>query len=65
METMMDTKPSTVSRILRMFGAEPASDAKPMAQRDDDRVAGAAEIESKRVERREGFFFTWQYPGQW
>jgi hypothetical protein len=60
----MDAKPSTVSRILRLFAAEPANDAGPMAQRDDDRVAGAAEIERKRVERREGFFFTWQYPGQ-
>ena len=60
----MDAKPSTVSPILRMFVAEPANDAEPMTQRDDGRVAGGDQIASKRVERREGFFFTWQYPGQ-
>jgi hypothetical protein len=61
----MDAKPSTVSRILRMFAAEPSSRDEPSRQRDDDRVAGPVEIERKLVERGEGFFFTWQYPGQW
>ena len=61
----MDDKPSTVSRILRMFAAEPASRDEPMRERSDDRAAGAAEIERKLTERGEGLFWTWQYPGQW
>ena len=61
----MDAKPSTVSRILRMFAAEPASRDEAQRERDDDRVAGAGEIERKLAERGEGFFWTWQYPGQW
>jgi hypothetical protein len=61
---MMDAKPSTVSRILRMFAVQPARDDKSLRERDDDRTTGA-EIERKLAERGEGFFWTWQYPGQW
>ena len=59
----MDARPSTVSRILRMFAVEPASRDELSRERDDDRVAAAAEIEHRLVERGDGFFFTWQYPG--
>lgn len=61
----MDAKPSTVSRILHMFAAEAANRDEASRERDDDRLAGAADIERKLVERAESFFFTWQYPGQW
>ena len=61
----MDAKPSTVSRILRIFAAEPASRDETMRERKDDRAAVGAEIERKLIERGEGFFWTWQYPGQW
>ena len=61
----MDAKPSAVSRILRIFAAEPARDDKVLRARDDDRLPSATEIERKLLERGEGLFWTWQYPGQW
>ena len=64
-ETLMDAKPSTVSRILRMFAAAPASDDRSLRERDDDRAPTAAEIERKGAERGESLFWIWQYPGQW
>jgi hypothetical protein len=62
---MMDAKPSTFSRSLRSFAVEPARDDKLMRERDEDRVAATAEIERKFAEGDEGFFWTWQYSGQW
>jgi hypothetical protein len=64
-ETLMDAKPSTVSCILRMFAASPASDDRSLRERDEDRAPTAAELERKLAERGESFFWTWQYPGQW
>ena len=60
----MDAKPSTVSRILRRFAAEPATRHEHTRESEDDRVAAAAAMERKLSERGEGFFWTWQYPGQ-
>lgn len=49
---------------MRLFAVEPApEERKPLG--DEDRIPSAAEIERKLAERNEGFFWTWQYPGQW
>jgi hypothetical protein len=61
---MTDAKPSAVSRIMRLFAVERQDEART-PRSDDDRMSGVADIERKLVERTEGFFWTWQYPGQW
>ena len=62
---MPELRPSAVSRILRLFSAEPPLDEKALRERDDERAPSAAEIERKFSQRDEAFFWTWQYPGQW
>lgn len=62
---MPEPRPSAVSRVLRLFSAEPILDDKASRERDDERMPSAAEIERKVSQRDEAFFWTWQYPGQW
>jgi hypothetical protein len=62
---MTEAKPSTVSRIIeRLFALEPANE-ECSRRGDEDRIPAAAENERKLSNRGEGFFWTWQYPGQW
>jgi hypothetical protein len=61
---MTDVKPSAVSRIMRLFAVERQDEARTRNS-DEDRMPGVADIERKLAERTEGFFWTWQYPGQW
>jgi hypothetical protein len=61
---MTDAKPSAVSRIMRLFAVE-RQDERRAPRSDEDRMPTVAEIERKLADRTEGFFWTWQYPGQW